>query len=163
MNDKPTQPRKRGAPRKCTPKTAKLLCELVAKGLPFRHACSVARIHVSTFCEWRNRDPRFNALIEAAIAEGVQARLEAILAASKTDWRAAAWLLEHCQPSEFARSRVESRVGQPAPEPVQMPARVILYLPDNGMRVFQEPNAIQGPELPEPEYTPLEGDQSENS
>ncbi len=86
----------------------------LGRGLPFVHACSVARISYQTFCTWRDRSTIFRKQIETAIAKGVLKRLKAIeKAGSKGDWRASAWLLEHCQPEHFAKTRIQvEAVGQ---------------------------------------------------
>jgi hypothetical protein len=63
---------------------------------------------------YRRANPRFEAALERAVVAGVDRRLRKIEEASETaDWRAAAWLLEHCQPEHFAKTRVQvEAVGQ---------------------------------------------------
>jgi hypothetical protein len=97
--------------------------------MPFSLSCAVARISVATFCSWKGSDSGFRQRIEEAIASGVERRLEKIEAASEAgDWRASAWLLEHCQPQHFARNRVEVTGADGAP----LTAGVSLYLPKKG-------------------------------
>jgi hypothetical protein len=94
--------------------------------MPFSHACAVARIAFQTFCDWRNTDADFHRQIEEAVARGVNARLKVIeKAANLGDWRASAWMLEHCQPQHFARNRLEVTGADGAP----LAAGVQLYLP----------------------------------
>jgi hypothetical protein len=77
-------------------------------------ACAIAGISFQTFSVWRNRDEKFRQQIDEAIACGVDARLKAIETAAATgDWRASAWLLEHCQPEHFSKTRIQiEAVGQ---------------------------------------------------
>ena len=63
-----------------------------------------------TFTTWRGRDEKFRQRIDAAIAKGIDRRLKKIEKASNAgDWRASAWLLEHCPGAaeHFSKSRVE--------------------------------------------------------
>jgi hypothetical protein len=90
-----------------TPERAKVICEALARGLPYGHACAVAGISFQTFSVWRNRDTKFRQQIDEAIARGVEKRLKIIEDAARTEWRAAAWLLEHCQPEHFSKSRIQ--------------------------------------------------------
>ncbi len=122
-----TKKRNRGGrPSKRTPRNAKLICDGLARGLPFTHACAVARVSLETFSSWRKNDEAFRQRVERAIAQGVDARLKKIEAASEAgDWRASAWLLEHCQPEHFAKNRLEVTGAGGAP----LMAGVQLYLP----------------------------------
>lgn len=98
--------RKRGRRSKRTPQTAALICRLISTGVPYVHAASAAGIARSGFSKWRNADPAFEEQIQKAVALGVSRRLARIEEASEAgDWRASAWLLEHCQPQHFAVSR----------------------------------------------------------
>jgi hypothetical protein len=91
-----------------TPERAKIICDALARGLPFVHACAIAGISFQTFSVWRTRDEKFRAEIDRAIALGVERRLKTIETAADTgDWRASAWLLEHCQPEHFSKSRIQ--------------------------------------------------------
>jgi hypothetical protein len=46
--------------------------------------------------------------LQRSIARGADARLKKIEAAADAkDWRASAWLLEHCMPEHFAKNRLE--------------------------------------------------------
>jgi len=114
MNASTSTPVRRGRKTVQTPERAKTICDALARGLPYVHACAAAGISFQTFSAWRNRDETFRQQIEAAIAVGVAARLAIIDRAAITgDWRAAAWLLEHCQPEHFSKSRIQiEAVGQ---------------------------------------------------
>lgn len=106
-------PAKKGRRSVQTAERAKIICDSLARGLPYVHACAVAGISFQTFSVWRSRDENFRQQIEEAIASGVSARLAVIEKAAGigSDWRAAAWLLEHCQPEHFAKSRVQAEVS----------------------------------------------------
>ena len=97
-----------GRPTKCTPENAAIICAAISRGLPMIHACRVAGISYATFCAWRDRDPKFVEQIDEAKANGVSSRLAIIeKAAANGDWRASAWLLEHCAPEHFSKTRVQ--------------------------------------------------------
>jgi hypothetical protein len=134
-----TPKRKPGAPTVRTRETAAVICDCVSRGMPFGHACSVAGISFQTFCDWRKDDAGFRQEIEQAVARGVDARLRVIEQASRLgDWRASAWLLEHCQPQHFARNRLEVTGADGAP----LAAGVQLYLPQKDGAVIEcEPEA----------------------
>ena len=116
--DKPDNPKYDPVPRsgratKRTPENARIICECVARGMPYVHACAVAGMSIETLMHWRAEDEAFQRQIAQAVADGVNARLRKIEAASADDWRAASWLLEHCQPEHFAKSRIQvEAVGQ---------------------------------------------------
>src|SRR5258708_28271967 len=96
-----------GRPTIRTPAIAQILCECIARGMPYVHACGTAGISRSVFDEWKREDEGFRQQIEQAIAQGVNERLKTITEASSTDWRAAPWLLEHFQPQHLAQTRIE--------------------------------------------------------
>ena len=104
VNRKPGKP---GAPSKRTPERVALVCKCVAKGLPFGQVAAIAGLSSSHLCAWRSEVPEFEAEIQRALACGVKRRLDKIEKASASDWRAAAWLLEHCTPEYFSKSRIE--------------------------------------------------------
>ena len=147
----PVAKRREGSPSKRTEKTAKLICGLVARGMPFIHACSVARISTQTFCNWRNDDPDFAAAIERATARGIARRLRVIENCTMSKdlnlaLRASTWYLEHCQPEFFARNRIE--VSGPDGAPVA--ATIAVFLPQkmdsngNGSPVVSVPALMEG-------------------
>ncbi len=104
----PTVPRRAGRPTKFTPETVERILRCVERGMPLTLAASAAGVAFQSLCSYRNRHPRFDAAILEAIALGVEKRLKKIEAASEQgDWRASAWLLEHCQSEHFAKNRVE--------------------------------------------------------
>ncbi len=97
-----------GRPTKYTRKVVRVICEAIASGVPYKFAAAIGGISEDTFHEWRRTIPAFSESIEAAVAEGIQARLFLIQAAAdKGDVKAAQWWLEHVLPEHFAKSRVE--------------------------------------------------------
>jgi hypothetical protein len=98
-----------GRPTVRTPGRAKIICDSLARGLPYVHCCSIVGISFETFSKWRGSDEKFRSQIDAAIAAGVSARLKIIEDAAQTDWRAAAFLLTHCpgQAEHFAKTRIQ--------------------------------------------------------
>jgi hypothetical protein len=107
-----------GRPTVRTPERAKIICDCVALGVPFRHACDVAKISYQTFCDWRKEDDQFREQVESSIAEGVKRRLKVIEDALESGdesirLRGATWWLEHVLPEHFSKTRVEvEAVGQ---------------------------------------------------
>lgn len=102
---KPTP--KPGRPTVRTAENAERLCRMVEKGIPFSLACSAIGLGVSTGHEWRSSDPALESTLSAAKARGIETRMEVICESAKTDWRCAAWFLEHTSPEHFAKSRIE--------------------------------------------------------
>lgn len=103
---------KGGRPSCRTPDIAEAVCKAIGLGVPFRHACAVARISYSTFCDWRKDDEQFREQVETSLAEGVQRRLQVIeMALLSQDesirLRASCWWLEHRLPEHFSKTRLE--------------------------------------------------------
>jgi transposase-like protein len=117
---------KDGRPTKFTPDTVKNILKCLGQGMPLSLAARAAGINPLTLTVWRRKHPAFDEAAARAIARGVEKRLKKIEDASEAgDWRAAAWLLEHCQPEHFARNRVEVTGADGAP----LAAAVAIYLP----------------------------------
>ena len=87
------------------------------------HVAALVGVSASSLHSWKKSDAQFEARWERAIAAGVDRRLKIIEKASLGDWRAASWLLEHCQPEFFARNRLEVSGADGGPVQVQF------YLP----------------------------------
>ena len=97
-----------GRPSKFTPQTVERVLRCVERGMPLSLAASAAGVTFQTLSTYRTKHPAFAVALLEAVATGVEKRLKKIEDASEAgDWRASAWLLEHCQPEHFAKSRVE--------------------------------------------------------
>jgi hypothetical protein len=91
-----------------TAANAERIFHAVSLGVPFHHATTLAGISYSTFCAWRVEDAEFRERLDAAIAAGVEKRLNTILTASENgDWRASEAWLRLVLPMEFGRNRIE--------------------------------------------------------
>jgi hypothetical protein len=102
------------------------LIELIGKGVPNVHACAAVGISVPAFVQYRERHEWFRDELAAAVGSGVEIRLRKIEAAADAgEWRAAAWLLEHCQPEHFAKNRIEITGADGGP----LTSAVAVYLP----------------------------------
>jgi hypothetical protein len=78
-------------------------------GSPRNEASEYASVNRSTFYSWLAKSEGARSSVAQAEASGVIRNLALINKAAETDWRAAAWFLEHRYPEQFARSRtVES-------------------------------------------------------
>lgn len=122
----PPAKRRVGRPRSFAPAQVRTLLRCIGQGAPFVHAVAVAGLSNSTFCKRRNEDAEFRARVEKAVAKGIARRLARIERAAATDWRAAAWLLEHCQPQHFAVSRQLLEVSGPNGSPLAGVVAVML-------------------------------------
>lgn len=124
--------KKLGRPTKLdNARARKKLIELIAKGVPNSHACAAVGISVPAFCAYREKHEWFRDELARATGIGVEARLRKIENASAAgDWRASAWLLEHCQPEHFSKNRLEITGADGGP----LTAGIGIYLPkkDNG-------------------------------
>ena len=134
VNRKPGKP---GAPTKRTPERAAMVCKCVAKGLPFGQAAAVSGLSTAGLCAWRGEVPEFEERIQNALACGVKRRLDKIERASSADWRAAAWLLEHCTPEYFSKSRIE--VSGPNGAPLAGIVAILLPPKQDGSPVITVP------------------------
>jgi len=106
--------RKNGRPSKFTAETQTRVLSCVEKGLPLTLAASAAGISYQSLVTYRAKNPQFADALVEAVARGVEKRLKKIEDASDAgDWRASAWLLEHCQPEHFSKTRIQvEAVGQ---------------------------------------------------
>jgi hypothetical protein len=85
-----------------------VLLRLIAQGVPYSHACAVARVSAQSFNNYRQDHPAFKEMIERAVGRAIERRLRTIeKAANSGDVSAAQWLLIHLHPADFARNRVE--------------------------------------------------------
>lgn len=104
-------PGKRG---KLTPETAARICELLSQGNYDHVAASASGVAPRTFSSWltKAQDPEtdptgvyaeFAELVEQAQAVGEGHNVSTIKQAARTNWTAAAWLLERKYPERWGR------------------------------------------------------------
>jgi hypothetical protein len=125
--------KKNGRPSKFTEETRARLVQLVARGLPFIHACSAVGITLQSFITYRNNHDDFREEIERAVSAAIEKRLKIIEAAADAgDVNSAKWLLEHLHPQFYARNRIELTGADGAP----LAGTIAVYLPQkDGARV----------------------------
>jgi transposase len=94
---------------KLTPARRAELVRWLETGLPLEMAARLADFNVATVTEWRarcaNGDAGYTTLeddIQKAMARGESVHLARIAEAGRTQWRAAAWLLERMYPEKYA-------------------------------------------------------------
>jgi len=116
----PARRRPGGRPTKFTAQTRKRILRCIRRGMPLTLAASAAGVSYSSLCNFRARSKSFEMSLASAIAKGVNANLEVIEQATRSQdqavrLRAACWFLEHTQPQHFARNRLEltGADGQP--------------------------------------------------
>jgi hypothetical protein len=113
-------------------------------------AASAAGISYQSLVTYRVKHPHFADALTEAVGRGVEKRLKKIEAASEAgDWRAAAWLLEHCQPEHFAKNRIEVTGADGSPLAVgvgiYLPAKEVLDVDANGgCKALPEPTLANG-------------------
>ena len=112
--------RRPGRPSKLTPQTMALILAAIKCGASNKIACAGAGIHEDTLYGWiekgRERPgsdyAEFSEKLTRARQEGRISRMAIIQQAARTDWRAAAWLLERDMPDEFSlRYKIEHSVS----------------------------------------------------
>ncbi|MBI4815196.1 MAG: helix-turn-helix domain-containing protein [Deltaproteobacteria bacterium] len=117
---KPAKPTRRkklgGRPTKLTAALGRRVIRLVGTGVFLETAAAYAGVSRSTLYEWLRRGAEeaeglfaeFRAGIDIAVAKAEVHDWDAIGAAAKTDWKAAAWRLSRRHPDRFAqRSAVQ--------------------------------------------------------
>ena len=60
---------KRNKHSKYTPQRVRKICDYVAKGMPYRHACAAVGIAEQTFYNWKEKYPEFQEALRLAEAE----------------------------------------------------------------------------------------------
>jgi len=97
----------RGRPTKLTTEVQERLGQAIRMGLTHKEAAAYAGIGERTFYDWMRDKAHFAQFINAREGEGQATLLALIQRAAKEDWRAAAWILEHRWPEEWAKSRID--------------------------------------------------------
>jgi hypothetical protein len=90
-------------PFKRTPEARARILAAVAAGTPYACAARIGGMSAQALRDWRKQDPGFADAFAEARAKSIASGVETIRAASKHDWRAAAWLLERRAPEHFGR------------------------------------------------------------
>lgn len=108
---------KRGRPTLCTPALTAKICDLLAESNTIAASCESLGIGLSTFHEWRRKNPDFADAITRARAEARIKLVKEIKRLSANDWRGWAWLAERMFPSEFARSEPRTILIEKASAP----------------------------------------------
>ena len=129
--------RKPGRQTVFTPATRRRLIKCIAAGVPTTHAASACGVSFSAFCEFRNRNKRFDEAIERAKSRAIERHLNLIIkAAENGDVSSSRWFLERCHSSHFGRQKIELTGADGAP----LTAAIGIYLPEkNGM---MDPKAL---------------------
>jgi hypothetical protein len=104
----PSEVRKPGRPTAYTHAIGERLCKLVAAGVPIGTACRMEGVGKQTLYDWRAagkaaRAPyaQFVRELDAALAKVEAGITIQLVAATKRDWRAAAWWLERRKPARY--------------------------------------------------------------
>ena len=135
-----------GRPTKFTPPTLKRILRCARRGMPLSLCSDAVGISSQGLLNYRKDNPKFEAALQRAISRGVDTRLKKIEGASEAgDWRAAAWLLEHCQPQHFAKNRLEIS----GPDGAPLAAGVTLYLPTKTSAAVDASVVVDAPALAE--------------
>jgi hypothetical protein len=127
-------PSKLGRRSLLTPKLQKRICDLLRKGHTIASTCGATGISERSYHDWCEKNPAFSAATQRARSEGKIRIVDSIL--DSNDWRAKAWYLERCYPTEFARIS-ERQLLYPEPQPVLEP-----MTPEQEKIVFQSLHAF---------------------
>lgn len=101
-----------GRPQAYTPAKAAKVIAAVRKGLPLKLAAAAGGVSFNTFVRWRNDGsnpdgpPHFRQFLNQlrqAEAEAAERYLALIEKSGKTNWQAAAWILERRYPDLFGK------------------------------------------------------------
>jgi hypothetical protein len=84
-----------GRPRVLTDEVRAEVCKLLAVGMSRRQAAAYLDIDATTISHAAKRDPDFARNLKRAEELGTVQPLMALMAASRRNWRAAAWFLKH--------------------------------------------------------------------
>lgn len=114
-----------GRPSKFTRESIASVLRAIRKGWPLTLCCEASGFSYGSLRLYRSQSPKFDRQVRQAITTGISRRLKKIESASETDWRAAAWLLEHTQPEHFAKTRIELSGVYGAP----LTGAIAVYLP----------------------------------
>jgi hypothetical protein len=108
---------------KLTPQRRHDLLKWLKAGLPIETAARLVDINPATVRQWRARSvegvrgyARLESEIQQALAEGEAINLARISEAGKTNWRAAAWLLERMYPGKWGPTTVVANERSSAPK-----------------------------------------------
>jgi hypothetical protein len=108
---------KPGRPTLCTPALTEKICELLADANTIAASCESVGIGVSTFHEWRQKNPDFADATTRARAEARIKLVKEVKRLSADDWRGWAWLAERMFPNEFGRSEPRTILIERPPAP----------------------------------------------
>jgi hypothetical protein len=103
-----------GRPTKFSDETVERLCGAVASGAPFKSACVVAGIGVTTLNEWRDKYPELEERLSDAREQARLKALQAIKAAGEKEWRAYAEWLRLSFPADYRGSANKIEVSASA-------------------------------------------------
>ena len=103
-----------GRPTKFSDETVERLCGAVASGAPFKSACVVAGIGVTTLNEWREKYPDLAERLSDAREQERLKALQAIKTAGEKDWRASAEWLRLTFPADYRGSANKIEVNATA-------------------------------------------------
>ncbi len=101
------RPQIRGRRRMLDPEKKVELCEHVAKGAPVEDAADTVGVSLRTVQRERRLDEDFDHELQLSLRQTPDP-LKMMQAASRTHWRAAAWLLERTDPGQYAKRPKDS-------------------------------------------------------
>ena len=110
------------------------ICDLLREGHTIATVCEGLGVGERTYFDWGTKHPHFLQETTCARANGKIALVRQILA--DKDWRAKAWYLEGCWPTEFGRT-VERELPPLAP-PADEKKKVSIAVVDTGGRKLEE-------------------------
>ena len=129
--------RKGGRPTKLTPELQQSVIDLLRRGNYLETTALAVGVDKATIRLWLSKGKkaktgiykRFYAAVRRALSEAEVLDVDTIRKAAASDWRAAAWRLEHRYPQRWGKIKTKHEVTGKGGAPVQS---AVIYLPDNG-------------------------------
>lgn len=108
-----------GRPTLYTPELGRQICELISYGVPVKLACRAKGLGKQTYYDWRAKaeagDPEYAQFMDDVNAAHAKCEADVtlnVVKASRRDWRAGAWWLEHARPLRYSK-RATLRLEKP--------------------------------------------------
>ena len=132
---------KRGRPTKLNAELTRQICELLSEGISITAVCDALGLTESRFYDWQKQNEDFREQLTRARATGKIALVRQIL--TDKDWRAKAWYLERCWPSEFGRTAERPLPKEPESEREGPLWQLAFSLPDGTVpTTFEEAQKV---------------------
>jgi hypothetical protein len=90
-----------GRPARGTPQMLARIIELARKGIPQTLIAKMVNLNPATIMRWKVEKREFGEAFRAAELASVEELVGHIVSQARTDWKAAAWILQRKYPADF--------------------------------------------------------------